>query len=286
MKFYFPLILCSLFFASTIHAQTKNTSTKFFSKSPNKMYLGAVLSKKSINTEKHELIDFKSNIKLDLLASNIKYEFPAYNPSLENMIKIIREEIKKNGLPVTGTGAAVGSVAKVANIQSINNYFGETMDLSKWLNIDAENVGNRNIMAVSFEVPLFDLFLDVSSQELQDYQEEIKNLKNEDLFYIWGINWGRKALVIIQSDFDESKMTPVINKIIAGESLTENEKIIFETSTISYNIFQDYPLKLDTENPFKAIVDYLNAPITADNYGSVIQIFGNNLDGTTFENSY
>lgn len=285
------IVLISIFLISmnlcSISAQEKNTANQLFSKIPNEIYLGAVMSKKSINTEKHEIIEFKTDLKLNLFSSGLKYEFPAINPSRVNMDKVIHDELKKSGAPNGSGGISSFITARINTLDNINLNFGQTMDLAKWFGLDKKNLNTKTTLAVYFEVPLFDLNLETGSESFYNYGEEIKKLNNSDLFFVWGITWGRKAVIIFQSDFEDKKLIPVINKLIAETALNDEEKIILETASISYNIFTQTPLKLDDTNPIKSVLEYLEAAVTVDNYGSVIYFFGNNpADGSNFINSF
>src|SRR5690606_8548614 len=96
------VLLTTLLFILTfgiISAQETKSSATLFSKNPEQLYLDAVLSKKSINTEKHEINDIKTKEKIFLRSTTFNNEFPEIVPTKENMYQVIADELKAKGAP-------------------------------------------------------------------------------------------------------------------------------------------------------------------------------------------
>ncbi|GGE18995.1 hypothetical protein [Sphingobacterium cellulitidis] len=284
MRLGIIFVLISLTISSQLIGQQK--STKIYGKNPDEIFLGAIISKKSINTEKHEFVKMKTNQKLQAISSTFKYEYPAIIPSKSNMNKIIIDEFNSAGLPSTTPGGAVFSLWSIQSYNELNIRFGQKMDFSKWFGLDPKAKMAKSNILIEYEIPLFDLYLDLFTDEINNYVQEIKALKNDDLIYISNISWGRKALILVQSDFDENKVKPALYNYLDNKTLTEEQSIILETASISYNIFDDTTLELTDPNPLKTIISYITAPITKDNYGGILYFFGSELDGAWFENSF
>lgn len=281
-------LLTTLLFILTfgiISAQETKSSATLFSKNPEQLYLGAVLSKKSINTEKHEFKDIKTKEKISLLSTTFKYEFPEIVPTKENMYQVIADELKAKGAP-TGSGIASYSFYPVRNLEDLYANFGQKMDLGKWFGLDINNKMPVSNILIAYEIPLFDLYLGIAETGMMNYREELAKLKDDDLVYVMSITWGRKALIFVQSDFDENSLKVALNRYLNDEGLTEEQKVILETATFSYNIFEDIPLELENPNPIKTILNYLSGPITADNYGSIIHFMADEIDGSTYNNNF
>ena len=282
------VLLTTLLFILTfgiISAQETKSSATLFSKNPEQLYLGAVLSKKSINTEKHEFKDIKTKEKISLLSTTFKYEFPEIVPTKENMYQVIADELKAKGAP-TSSGIASYSFYPIRNLEDLYANFGQKMDLGKWFGLDINNKMPVSNILIAYEIPLFDLYLDIAETGMMNYREELTKLKDDDLIYVMSITWGRKALIFVQSDFDENSLKVALNRYIKDEALTEEQKIIIETATFSYNIFEDVPLELNNPDPIKTILKYLLEPITTDNYGSIIHFMANEMDGGTYLNGF
>lgn len=281
-------LLTTLLFILTfgiISAQETKSSATLFSKNPEQLYLGAVLSKKSINTEKHEFKDIKTKEKISLLSTTFKYEFPEIVPTKENMYQVIADELKAKGAP-TSSGIASYSFYPIRNLEDLYANFGQKMDLGKWFGLDINNKMPVSNILIAYEIPLFDLYLDIAETGMMNYREELAKLKDDDLVYVMSITWGRKALIFVQSDFDENSLKVALNRYLNDEGLTEEQKVILETATFSYNIFEDIPLELENPNPIKTILNYLSGPITADNYGSIINFMADEIDGSTYNNNF
>ncbi|WP_312696774.1 hypothetical protein [Sphingobacterium mizutaii] len=282
------VLLTTLLFILTfgiISAQETKSSATLFSKNPEQLYLGAVLSKKSINTEKHEFKDIKTKEKISLLSTTFKYEFPEILPTKENMYQVIAEELKAKGAP-TSSGIASYSFYPIRNLEDLYANFGQKMDLGKWFGLDINNKMPVSNILIAYEIPLFDLYLDIAETGMMNYREELAKLKDDDLIYVMSITWGRKALIFVQSDFDENSLKVALNRYLNDEGLTEEQKVILETATFSYNIFEDIPLELENPNPIKTVLNYLSGPITADNYGAIIHFMADEIDGSTYNNNF
>lgn len=282
------VLLTTLLFILTfgiISAQETKSSATLFSKNPEQLYLGAVLSKKSINTEKHELKDIKTKEKISLLSTTFKYEFPEIVPTKENMYQVIADELKAKGAP-TSSGIASYSFYPIRNLEDLYANFGQKMDLGKWFGLDINNKMPVSNILIAYEIPLFDLYLDIAETGMMNYREELTKLKDDDLIYVMSITWGRKALIFVQSDFDENSLKVALNRYLNDEELTDEQKVILETATFSYNIFEDIPLELENPNPIKTVLNYLSGPITADNYGAIIHFMADEIDGSTYNNNF
>ncbi|WP_433894958.1 hypothetical protein [Sphingobacterium mizutaii] len=282
------VLLTTLLFILTfgiISAQETKSSATLFSKNPEQLYLGAVLSKKSINTEKHEFKDIKTKEKISLLSTTFKYEFPEIVPTKENMYQVIADELKAKGAP-TSSGIASYSFYPIRNLEDLYANFGQKMDLGKWFGLDINNKMPVSNILIAYEIPLFDLYLDIAETGMMNYREELTKLKDDDLIYVMSITWGRKALIFVQSDFDENSLKVALNRYLNDEELTDEQKVILETATFSYNIFEDIPLELENPNPIKTVLNYLSGPITADNYGAIIHFMADEIDGSTYNNNF
>lgn len=282
------VLLTTLLFILTfgiISAQETKSSATLFSKNPEQLYLGAVLSKKSINTEKHEFKDIKTKEKIFLLSTTFKYEFPEIVPTKENMYQVIADELKAKGAP-TSSGIASYSFYPIRNLEDLYANFGQKMDLGKWFGLDINNKMPVSNILIAYEIPLFDLYLDIAETGMMNYREELTKLKDDDLIYVMSITWGRKALIFVQSDFDENSLKVALNRYLNDEELTDEQKVILETATFSYNIFEDIPLELENPNPIKTVLNYLSGPITADNYGAIIHFMADEIDGSTYNNNF
>lgn len=282
------VLLTTLLFILTfgiISAQETKSSATLFSKNPEQLYLGAVLSKKSINTEKHEFKDIKTKEKISLLSTTFKYEFPEIVPTKENMYQVIADELKAKGAP-TSSGIASYSFYPIRNLEDLYANFGQKMDFGKWFGLDINNKMPVSNILIAYEIPLFDLYLDIAETGMMNYREELAKLKDDDLIYVMSITWGRKALIFVQSDFDENSLKVALNRYLNDEELTDEQKVILETATFSYNIFEDIPLELENPNPIKTVLNYLSGPITADNYGAIIHFMADEIDGSTYNNNF
>lgn len=98
-SYWLAFAYLSFFFCGSLYAQEKDRSTSFFSKNPEDLYLGALMSLKSINSEKHVIKDFSFKEQLNTFSFDIKYEFAPFVPTKQNMYAAIEREFKRVGAP-------------------------------------------------------------------------------------------------------------------------------------------------------------------------------------------
>lgn len=285
-SYWLAFVYLSFSLSGLLHAQEKNRSTSFFSKNPDDLYLGAVMSLKSINSEKHVIKDFSFEEQLNAFSFDIKYEFAPFVPTKQNMYAAIEREFKRVGAP---GGSATGSFSSwaVNSLDELDVRFGQNLDLDHWLGLHKTDFPPRSILTFEYEVSLFNLYLDTFDEPFLAFQNQVKKEKDDDLFIVSGLTWGRRALIIVQSDFEESLVRSAFNRFIENEKLSEEDQVIVETAIYSYAVFDDVNLDLGASNPFDIIKKYIDAPITEENFGRVLNITGTNIqNGALIENVY
>ncbi|MGO1521886.1 MAG: hypothetical protein ACTHWQ_10175, partial [Sphingobacterium sp.] len=68
---------------------------------------------------------------------------------------------------------------------------------------------------------------------------------------------------------------------------SEEDSVILETANYSYTVFDDVDFDLDNRNPIEVVKKYIEAPITEENFGRVLNMTGINVqNGAFIENVY
>lgn len=287
MKLYLiALLSLSFLFNGVLYAQEKNRSTTFFSKNPDEVFLGAVMSLKSLNTEEHVVKDLLFNDKVNALSSNLKYEFPSFVPNKENMYAIIKGEMDRLGAP-DQAGSSTYSSWSINSLDAIDVSFGQTMNRKLWFGLEEPDLSPKSIIVIEYDVTLFDMYLDIYEDRFLAFQNQVKEEKDDDLFIVNSLTWGRRAMVVIQSDFDDSKARGAFHRFMDNSELSEEDSVIIETANYSYTVFGDVDFDLDNRNPIEVVKKYIEAPITEENFGRVLNMTGINVqNGAFIENVY
>lgn len=160
--------------------------------------------------------------------------------------------------------------------------FGQTMNRKLWFGLEKANLPSKSIIVIEYDITLFDMYLDVFEDRFLEFQNQVKEEKDEDLFIVNSLTWGRRAMVVIQSDFDESKVRGAFHRFMDNSELSEEDSVILETANYSYTVFDDADLDLDSRNPIEVVKKYIEAPITEENFGRVLNMTGINIQNGAF----
>lgn len=244
------------------------------------------MSLKSLNTEEHIVKDLTFNGKVNALSSNLKYEFPSFVPTKENMHAVIKGEMDRLGAPSQG-GSSTYSSWTINSLEAIDVSFGQTMNRKLWFGLEKPDLPSKSIIVIEYDITLFDMYLDIYEDRFLEFQNRIKEEKDDDLFIVNSLTWGRRAMVVIQSDFDESKVRGAFNRFMDNSELSEEDSVIVETANYSYTVFDDVDFDLDNSHPIEVVKKYIEAPITEENFGRVLNMTGINIqNGAFIENVY
>lgn len=283
---YLVSIVFLTFFGTTLSNDSlgqEQQATNLAVKSPKELYLGAVLEKKSINSDKHPVLDLISgNITVSFPGLNIKSKtIKANKPAFDNVIDEALGEAA-----YFDNQSIVFTIRELTNYESINLFFGQRINLSNYFSIDDEDVIPQTLIGVNIEKTAFTVEMD------QPNEENFNTIGNKydfnNLVYINSISFGRKAIVLVESRLSASVVTGALSVVIAGGELSPKEKAIL--ANCSYRIYlsgEKSDVKIDVNQPLKYLVDYINMSMQRDNYGVPISFRAANLlNGQIYSHLY
>lgn len=269
-------------------------SSRIIPKQPDKIYLGAIVTKKSINSPALEVIDVKLP-KEDII---VPFSWGGYvknaELSKENMTRIIKEKLTEFPPLKQGELFNGGHISLNNNYQMLYNTLGQTFDMKYYFSVEESTRLTKNTKALKISMVYFSIYLNFPTtydnflEPTEIERLDKMGLKLDDIVYVSYIGFGKEMRLIIESDAPASDLTIMINHALRGKGLTEKEKYILDNSTITTMLIGDEKLpEVPGGNIFARINKYFSTPLISDNFGSPIYVnFGELKVRKTYQNYY
>ena len=254
-------------------------SSRIIPKQPDKIYLGAIVTKKSINSPELEIIDVKLPKEDIILPLSWGGYVKKTELSKENTTRIIKEKLTEFPPLKQGELFNGGYISLNNNYHVLYNSFGQTFDMKYYLSVEEYTPLTKNTKALKISNVNFSIYIGLSTQ-YDNFLEpaEIERLdkmglKLDDIVYVSTIGFGKELRLIIESDAPAIDLKIMITHALRGEKLTEKEKYILDNSTITTMLIGEQKLpEVPKGNIFDRINKYFSTPLTADNFGSPIYV--------------
>ena len=210
MKTKIKYIILLLLVIQTGYAQE---ASKFTVKAPDKTFIGAILESGSINSDAHQFLDVPLN------PITISYSLPMKSqeitPGYDNMMKAFREGLQQNNV-LKPNYQFSSSIDEIKSYEELAIYFGQKINPSLFFGTTHQKQ-KKTIVVLSISQSFFSVDMDLP-ESLSDDPTVLE--QKDKLIYVSSIQFGRKAVAIIESDFDSQTVKAAIKDII---SKTEND---------------------------------------------------------------
>ena len=254
-------------------------SSRIIPKQPDKIYLGAIVTKKSINSPELEIIDVKLPKEDIILPLSWGGYVKKTELSKENTTRIIKEKLTEFPPLKQGELFNGGYISLNNNYHVLYKSFGQTFDMKYYLSVEEYTPLTKNTKALKISNVNFSIYIGLSTQ-YDNFLEpaEIERLdkmglKLDDIVYVSTIGFGKELRLIIESDAPAIDLKIMITHALRGKGLTEKEKYILDNSTITTMLIGEQKLpEVPKGNIFDRINKYFSTPLTADNFGSPIYV--------------
>ena len=279
--FLFPLMFCE-------NASAQQTSTSFAAKNPSKLYLGAVLKKANINEREHNILHLiDDDVTMGFEGASVRSR--TLKAGLDKMYLTI-----KDALSSTSSTILKNNISFTYNLQdfkqngSINNYLGQTVDLEEWFGISQDANSPNTIMMLDIKRTSFVVYLDLPTDGTFKIDPiQLANNKLQDLIYINSLSFGRRVLVLVESNLDKRLVNNTLNNVLEGENISKEDDVVLAHCTFRTVVFGIDDIHLTPLSPFEHILEYIKGEIKTDSYGLPISFGAANLsDNSVFENKY
>lgn len=279
------LLLCAF---QTLFAQDElQQSTMFTAKNPDQLFIGGILESASINSDAHTLLDVSLNPITISFSIPIKSKEIA--PSYANMMKAIREALQE-GSSLQPNYAFSKTIREIKSYGELALFFGQQINPKLLFGTPQTPKPKRTRGVLSISQSYFSVDMDL--------QESISNdpkvlAQQEKLVYVNSIEFGRKGVLIFESDLAFDDVKAAIEDVLkdAGGSdaaiSDRNKAILANTTFRCMTVGKDHIEEVTPDNPLTSLINYMNRKVTADDFGVPVSFSASQVkDHSIFANKY
>lgn len=288
MKTKMTLVLLFILATQLILAQdNKQTATKFVVKNPSTTFLGAILEASSLNKDIHQFVDVPLNpVMVSFSLPQVKSR--EMRPTYENMLSEIRAALKENGQWKQNESFSY-AISQLQSYRELGIFFGQEINSKKLFGVNTPEKTKKTLAIINVEQVYFSMTMDFPEQ-LCSKPDLLSKYGKDDLIYVNSVQFGRKAVLIIESKFDYEEVKIAVDNLLKNTAgvLNEKYKSIIANSTIRFMIIGDEKrAAVDLDNPLATLLDYMNQKGTGENFGIPISFTASYLSNNAmFANAY
>ena len=241
---------------------------KFSTKNPVNTFIGAVIEADKINSDTHEFLDVPQK------SITISYSFPIKSqeivPSYNNMMNMVEGLIKNGDVPTQNVAFSY-ITREIKSYDELSLFFGQKINPTLLFGIPVNGKPKQNVVAVSLEQKLLSLYMDIQDAPVIDNSE----IEKDKLLYLNSVTFGRKAIVLIESNQSESKIKAAVDDVVQNydvpTKIADSSHSLLANSTIRVMIAGDNTaVDIQAGNSLLDALHYFNLDITANDFGAPI----------------
>ena len=253
------IIFFSILHVSSFAQHNQYTSTKFAVKNPYEVFIGGIMKANDVN-DVHQLLNVSMN------PITISYSLPLKSetiiPSYDNMLRAIQQKLQENNVLKPNYQFSF-TLKQIDSYEQLALFFGEEIDLSDLFKITSPNPIHKTVAVLDISQSYFSIAMDMPEEELSNspiVQEQLS-----ELIYVGSIEFGRRSILIVESDLNYQDVKVALNEILNKSTtkkgdISEKSKSIMASSIIRGLILD--PLaneNITPDNPLEYLLDYINS---------------------------
>ena len=243
---------------------------KFAAKKPGNTFIGALIEVDKINSDNHQFLDIPQ--KSISISFNLPIKSREIIPSYNNMMDVVQNIIKNGNIPKQNVSFS-HIIREIKSYDELSVFFGQKINPTLLFGVPENKEPKPNVVAMNLEQELFSIYMDI--EDLPVFNIDNPKIEEDKLLYLNSVTFGRKAVVLIESNQSVGKIKEAINDVVqnydALEKITEVSHSVLANSLIRIMVTGNNT-GLDTQAD-NALIDallYFNREITADDFGSPI----------------
>lgn len=204
----------------------------------------------------------------------ISYSLPLKSetiiPSYDNMLRAIQQKLQENNVLKPNYQFSF-TLKQIDSYEQLALFFGEEIDLSDLFKITSPNPIHKTVAVLDISQSYFSIAMDMPEEELSNspiVQEQLS-----ELIYVGSIEFGRRSILIVESDLNYQDVKVALNEILNKSTtkkgdISEKSKSIMASSIIRGLILD--PLaneNITPDNPLEYLLDYINSDISPNDFG-------------------
>lgn len=163
------------------------------------------------------------------------------------------------------------TLKQIDSYEQLALFFGEEIDLSDLFKITSPNPIHKTVAVLDISQSYFSIAMDMPEEELSNspiVQEQLS-----ELIYVGSIEFGRRSILIVESDLNYQDVKVALNEILNKSTtkkgdISEKSKSIMASSIIRGLILD--PLaneNITPDNPLEYLLGYINSDISPNDFG-------------------
>ncbi|MFD2598992.1 hypothetical protein ACFSQ3_08505 [Sphingobacterium corticis] len=285
MKEFLKVIFSAalLLFSDCLFAQ-HNRSQRIFVKNPDAIYLGAFVSKSSINESEHIILDAPTDsLTVSSSLPILSKRFACNKLSYE---KAVADMIEAANLSNFGSVGFASTQREFVNYADLNVLFGQEIDIESFLMTKATAPSTKTNLVFNVEHIFADFAADIKKREFD--AEKLNGLEEDNIAYVSVVEYGRKAVLLVESNLGEDIVKEAINDAFEKGGIRSSKfKDVLANCTIRYISLDasTSPEELDLD-PVERFVNYLENPVTKEDFKSPMSFHLSTLNNGMYLNEY
>ena len=280
-------IICYIFLLiwsiQSVAQSNQSTASRFVVKNPETLFIGAVMKASGINEEVHQLVDVV--YKPIVVSYSIPIKSGEYVPSHSNMMNDIRNKLKSDDLLKQSQEFSF-SVTELKSKSDLSFSFGQYVNLAPYFGILPNQRIKKTMVLVDISQSFFSVVMDLQ-ESITDDPKVMEQVK--DFIYVSSIQFGRRAMAVIESDAAVEEVKVAINDMLKeGMPIAEKSKAVLARATIRCVAIGNGSVEqTDPDNPLSGILGYMRKKVTVDDFGVPISFTASCLeDHSMFYNTF
>ena len=181
------------------------------------------------------------------------------------------EGLIKNGDVPTQNVSFSHTIREIKSYDELTFFFGQKINPTLLFGIPANGKPKLNVVAVRLEQKLLSIYMDIQDAPIIDNAE----IEKDKLLYLNSVTFGRKAIVLIESNQSESKIKAAVDDVVqnydAPSKIADSSHSLLANSTIRVMIAGDNTaVDIQADNALLDVLHYFNRDITTSDFGAPI----------------
>lgn len=285
MKHLLFLYIFTLFFGG--HAFAQERSSVFASKNPSGLYLGGVLKKANLNEDEHNVLHIIDD-DVTMSFDGVSARSLTFKAGKDNMYRSLADAFPTSLGPIFQNNTSFSyNLKEIKQYSAIENYLGQTLNLREWFGIAPETKVPKTLFALEIKRTAFTVYLDLPPDgAFATDPEEIAKYDLEDLVYVNALSFGRRVLMVVESNLDKNAVHTALKNVLEGKQISGHDEAVLANCTFRTVVFGQEEMPVGP-TPLEQVITYMEEDLNPDNYGLPISFGAARLkDNGVFENNY
>ena len=278
MKIIYATLL--LLIGQYSYAQDLQEANSFTVKNSTETFIGSILKAENMNEKEHRALDVALNpIKISF-SNAIKSK--EITPSYNNMMQAIEDGLQENNVLKPNYSFSF-SISELKSYDDLAILFGQKINPATFFGIATNQKLAKTIAVIDISQSYFSVNMDIP-ESLSDDPKVSASL--DELIYVHSIEFGRRAIVIIESNSSYQEVKDAAQEMLKNAS--DKSSAILANSTIRcMTLGNDNTEEINPDNPLTSVINYMNKSVTVNDFGKPISFSAAHLkDHSVFVNKF